>query len=442
MRAFLISSLLVVVARAGEPVFVETVLARTDCYVREPVTVTLRISYDEQFFARQAVQMFHQHFDLPVKVDAAWLSGSDGAVRNGSDTIRTSFALNDDGVRGVRVDDRVIGGRAYAVVELARTLTWARPGEVRLDAPALHYVFGTRFEEDFIHGRVATDQIRKTVRGKPLELYVRPLPAEGRPDGYTGAVGHFTVEAEASHTAVTVDEMFRLTLRIRGVGNFETFDAPRLDALEFFHVLGQVEASGRQSGKQGRTIRYDLTATSAYVKALPAIAFSYFDTRAPAGYRTVETRPIPITVRGGPDTGEDSAPTQPVERKSSPRRFFWVGLLLLAVAAALMWRVRKARTAEHPVVTAATDFRAAVDGDVAGAFTVYLAARLDCPAATVIGPGLGARLEASGVPRDAAVRATALVERLVGARYGGAAIDAEAHDAAQVLVDELERAWN
>ena len=434
MRALLLALVLTPCVWGQERVRVETLVARTDCFVQEQVNITLRISYDETFFAEHAVQMFHQHFDLPVKVEAPWLEGLKGVDPGGSDSVGVSFALNDDAAVGRRGAASSLSLRTWVEVDYERTLVPTQPGELRLAAPSLRYVYGNEFEDDFIHGRIATIQHAVTVRGKPLVLHVRPLPDAGRPAGFTGAVGHFSVEAHVGRTELDLNEPFRLTLRIRGVGNFESFRAPRLDSWKGLHLLGRVDDRGTQS----RTIGYDFVATTADVTTVPAVAFSYFDPRAPAGYRTVKTPPIALRIRGAADSPEQSQPPAAPEPESRVH-LGWIAAALLLAAGVILLRRRKVQQAAEDVVDATAEFRAAAVRDPADAFAGYLATRLGCSVATVIGPDLGARLESAGVNPDAAARAGAMVERLVGARYGGAAIDEVSRSDALALVEELER---
>ena len=74
-------------------------------------------------------------------------------------------------------------------------------------------------------------------------------------------------------------------------------------------------------------------------------------------------------------------------------------------------------------------------------FSAYLAARLSCPPAAVIGPGLAARLVRAGVPKECASRTAGLMEDAVGARYGGDAGESAGWAAAVGLVRELEASF-
>jgi hypothetical protein len=425
---------LVAVAGAGERVILETEVSRDTCYVHERFRLKLRIAYDRGFFEKHAVQMFSRELDVPVQVRAPWLDALDGAIlRRDAATAGASLALNDTIVEGVRGGDREVDGRAFAVVEITRTCVPLRAGELVLEAPRLRFAHATRFEEDFVHGRMALDRRDAVVVGRPRTLLVRALPEEGRPVEFTGAVGHgFEVHAEATPRSLEVGAVLELVLRIEGEGDLGLFDPPPLNGLSgAFHVYGSID----EKGATRRTITYDVAPLHAAVTEVPAIAFAWFDPRDPAGYRTVRSAPIPLTVA---DTGRSAQPEPPPAASSSPAAL--VAVLVLAVAlAVLLWARARRRRAPEPDPAAA--FHAHVGTDVAAALTAYLAARLQCRPAAVIGPDLAARLAAAGVPDSLATRTALLLEGLVATRYGATAPEDRAEDDARALVEELEAAF-
>lgn len=427
MRRALVVLLLAAGASAGDRVFVETVVERTECFLHEPVRVVLRIGFDRAFFERSAVQMFRREFDLPVQVEAAWLGELDGATWREAEPVADGVSLVLNGEAGVaaRGTEREVDGRRYAVVEIERTLLPERPGAVTLAAPVVRYVLATRFREDFFEGRVPVDRREESTRGAPVTIEVRALPEAGRPAGFTGAVGQFTVAAEAAPRTVDAGAPLKLLLRIGGEGNLARFETPRLDGLAGFHVYGMLD----DRAAPRRTITYDVAPLDGSVTEVPSIPFSYFDPRAEA-YRTARTEPIPLTVRGGA-----TPPGPPPAKTGRDGWRLWLWLALVAAALAFALLLQRREPARDVGALARFEQRAAAD--LAGAFTEYVAGRLDCPPAAVIAPDLEPRLVAAGVPRELAARAAALVERLVGARYGGKA-DEDAATEARTLVEAIE----
>ena len=131
------------------------------------------------------------------------------------------------------------------------------------------------------------------VASDPLRVAVRALASEKAPSGYSGAVGKFTVTALVEPKAVAVGQSFSLTLTVRGTGNFAVFKTPELPDLPGFRIRGRID--NRAKGQ--RSIRYDLAAMSDQVRAVPAIAFPYFDVEH-GRFETVRTSPVAISVAG------------------------------------------------------------------------------------------------------------------------------------------------
>ncbi|MHC4079570.1 MAG: hypothetical protein ACYST0_14150, partial [Planctomycetota bacterium] len=306
-----------------------------------------------------------------------------------------------------------------------------------------------------------------------------PLPTAGRPAEFTGAVGRFSVRAEANPLDPTVGGSLKLVLRIEGEGNLEVLDPPRLDELSGFHVFGKID--DRSKNTTHRTVTYDLAPLSMAVKAVPPIRFAFFDPTPPAGYRTVQTRRIPLTVGPLPagarrdllaagKTGRlvpgvndifdiktpAAEPRAAVPLAPSPV-LRWTVLLLPWLLVLLLWLWLRGRTQAEPHAVrargAAAAFRARVgrpDTDIGEAFAEFLAAHLDCSAAAVIAPDIGTRLEAAGLSKELAARAAALLESQVAARYDGAAATdgtpadgtpADGGEAVHALVEVLDASF-
>jgi len=429
--------ILLLLLAAGDRLSVDVVPERSTVWVHEPVRVTLRIAYDREWFDAHAVQPFPRELGVPLQVDAAWMRGVKGAriTAPGLPDHGATVALNDAVAVFARGEVREVGGRPWAVLETTRTLQADEPGVIELAAPVVRWVFASSFAEDFVHGRVPRDPAKGMAAGTPAAIRVLALPEEGRPPDFDGAVGRFAVHASAEPRTIEVGGMIRLELRIDGDGNLADFDTPRLDFLRGFHVYGALD----DRATPVRTIRYDLAPLDPLVEMIPAIPFTSFDPHEPAAYRTVRTEPIPITVEAGLGGTTTSRAPEPGKRiPTLPLVATGAAALALLLRAWFRHRRRRLDRAQD----AAGRFRtrlARPGADAAAALTDYLAARLECAPAAVIGPGLADRLRATGVDPDLAARAGALVERLTAARYGADDDAGDGARAARALVDELER---
>ena len=131
-----------------------------------------------------------------------------------------------------------------------------------------------------------------------LTVEVRPLPAEGKPEDFTGAVGSFEFNAAAKPAAVVAGEPVTLTMEIRGRGNVESVAPPQARGGDRFTVyepkLLTREISEDRS--RGRLVfEQVLVPRSTASTPLPAVVFSYFDP-ARRAYRRLTEGPFPLVV--------------------------------------------------------------------------------------------------------------------------------------------------
>jgi len=444
-------------ARAREPAaatraFVEVTTPRPEVYVHEPVPLRLRVGFDRAFFEAHAVPLFRQAMDVPVQVRASWIHALEGTTAlpvpetAGGPTL--SFALQDGVVRGRRVADVVRDGVPFTVIEVERRYLPERPGTLAVPAPSLRFAHATRFEEDFLGGRVALDREDVRVEGRPLVVEVRPLPEAGRPGEFVDAVGRFTLDASVARANGGARPLYRLTLVIRGEGNLATLTPPGPDRLPGFHVYGTID----DEGDPVRKVVHEIGPLDG-VTTVPSVPFAFFDPLPPAGYHVVRTPPLALG-GGVPGAPAPASPRPaPADHGDAGWVLVWlaVGLLLVALLATILGGRRRRPPTDEVADLAAQRARRATDavracagepdGELAHAYAEYLAAHLRLPTAAVIAPDLPVRLVAAGVPVELAADAADALERLVAARYGGRGFD-EASSRIARLVDRLDAAFH
>lgn len=320
--------------------FVEIALERDTVLVREPFTLRLRFGFEREFLRANLIQLFQRPLDVPAQLEAPWLEALEGALplEEPEPVVGARVALGERLVLATPLAERRDGERTYAVFELAQRFLATRTGELELAAPRMRFAQATRFEDDFVQGRLPLDRRDVFVRGGGARLAVRTLPEEGRPEGFSGAIGRFTLSAAAEPRELVAGEGLALTLVIETdgtLGDLSDCEPPRLDALAGFHVRGTlVERAPRRL-----SARYDLVPEGPGVDAVPPLEFAYFDTTPPAGYRVLASTPIPITVRPAPAAPERSH--EPSEAAPAARGLPLVvgGLALLVLLA--VWAVRR-----------------------------------------------------------------------------------------------------
>lgn len=278
---------------AAPPLFVEVDAPAAPVYVQQRVPLVVRIGYDAAFCREFAIPLFQQRLDQPFLVVLPWQQArEDRAVtlREGpADGVRV--AVGDRVQRFAPAGERTQDGRRYTLLELRADWLPLAGGEQPIEPVELRYAFASRFEDHLLRGRQPLDRQDAEVRSARRVLQVRELPAAGRPAGFQGAVGEFTVVARASAAAVPLGGTFTLEVEVAGPGNLDRMPPLPWPELPGFIVQGLVE----QRTPAARLGRFDVLAVREGAMAVPPVPFVFF---APVdgAYRTVQTAPVPLRV--------------------------------------------------------------------------------------------------------------------------------------------------
>ena len=129
-------------------------------------------------------------------------------------------------------------------------------------------------------------------------LTIRPIPEEGRPADFGGAVGSFEFAMDVRPRELKVGEPLTVSLRLQGAGNIAAAMPPAYrDADAFKAYEARQVGDTPDNAAEGGTKSFEqvvIPRTDA-LKELPALRFSFFDPAA-AQYRTVSAGPFPLVV--------------------------------------------------------------------------------------------------------------------------------------------------
>lgn len=159
--------------------------------------------------------------------------------------------------------------------------------------------FGNPLLDDFF-GQISLSPA--TIKSEPLAIEVLPLPEEGKPADFHGAVGAFTLHVDASPTQLSAGEPVTITTRVRGEGNQESIHAPiiELDPAQFKSYEPQPKVQAQTQGAlPEKAFEQVVIPLNSSVKEIPQVKFSYFDP-AQGRYETLTQGPIPLTVKAAP----------------------------------------------------------------------------------------------------------------------------------------------
>jgi hypothetical protein len=141
-----------------------------------------------------------------------------------------------------------------------------------------------------------------TVASDPLRLVVLPLPEEGRPPTFTGAVGQFSLRARLEPERLAAGEAAVLTLELHGTGSVKTLPPPALPEIVGVDAFtpteeSHVEVRGFTLGGYKR-FAWVLLPRQAGQLTIPEIEYPAFDPEA-GEYRTSTATVPPIQVEPG-----------------------------------------------------------------------------------------------------------------------------------------------
>lgn len=127
-------------------------------------------------------------------------------------------------------------GQRYSVNILKQTILFPEhAGNITIDPYGLSLAVrvqqqsnsGDIFDQIFGGG---TKDVRCKVSSPPVVIHVMPLPEEGKPAGYSGAVGSFSVESSVDKNELKANESLNYNLKITGTGNLALINAPDINA--------------------------------------------------------------------------------------------------------------------------------------------------------------------------------------------------------------------
>ncbi len=448
-------------AAGGPQVQVEVDLDRERAYVGQQVTLVYRI----------LTQMDITGLEL---VDALTYPG---------------FWVEDLKIPPNPVGRRVVrdGEEFTELMVIKKALFPTRSG--RLEIPSVTFSLGVRSSggdpfQGLFFGTTQTLYRKSPARA----VEAMPLPEQGRPASFGGAVGRYRLTVSPDRQEARVNDAIVLKVRVDGEGNVRTIAPLALPPLNDFKAYDpKVEEKSTAEGERLRGSKvwdFVLLPLAPGPQEIPALEFSFFDPEA-ARYQTLRSNPVRLQVaRAEAELGAPSAGVAPREvlpqradirhLKPTPERLadatrrtaksagFALALVLPALANVLLgaWRFRQERLGGDPGALRRRRARraarralarAAALGDgasaefydsVARALRQYVADKLDRSAAGLTQADVERALEEAAVPPAERTRLRGCLEACDRGRFTPASARPKARlelvEQARAAVESLE----
>lgn len=221
--------------------------------------------------------------------------------------------------------DTVINGVGYSVYTYRTTLSPLQAGELKVGPATVELVYEVIDDRQRLPGfgfgpMIAMGEPRKhDVRSQEVKVKALPLPTEGKPASFTGAVGDFTIQAAATPTELAVGDPLAVELIVEGIGNFDALNAPALTQPEGWRPYPprRYNVDGPQDPNQiaaflppGSPRRVGFSQVFVPEKQhpqLPPFELTFFSPTQKK-YITVNTQPVALNVKPGSAPAAESGP--------------------------------------------------------------------------------------------------------------------------------------
>ncbi|MEO7099896.1 MAG: BatD family protein [Luteolibacter sp.] len=169
---------------------------------------------------------------------------------------------------------------------------------------------------DQMNGRYIQKDVTLTSRDQELE--VRPLPTEGRPENFTGAVGEFKLDAANIPSEWHTGDPQQVTVGVSGQGNFALMKAPDLTPAEnwkSYKAKDEFTAGDEASFSGTKNFQFSAVPRKGGAQDV-GLTFSYFDPTV-GQYKTLASPMKKIQVAGADlvEEKKETPASQPEQAK-------------------------------------------------------------------------------------------------------------------------------
>jgi hypothetical protein len=263
--------------------FAEIVLPKKTAYVGEALPTELRLYVDAR---------------IPRQLDQMPQIQGEGFTKTKLQEPRQEVARRD--------------GREYLVYVFRTAIVPSKAGKIPIGPVEFNFIAQIprpqRSRQDpfsglldgFFGDRMFAQNERRSARAEAVELDVKPLPVQGRPEDFSGAVGEYQFTAGGSPAEVKVGDPITMRLHVTGRGSFDRVAAPVMTdttgwrsypaAAGTFNPADDLATAGTKTFEMAVIPEQPHT-------TMPEFQFSYFDPAAEK-YVTLKSAPIPLRVTG------------------------------------------------------------------------------------------------------------------------------------------------
>ena len=245
----------------GDNIFIRTIVSKTNVHEQEALVLSYKL-----YFAGVDVAQFTNNTKLPEF---------------------EGFLKQEIEQGDIQTELEHYNGRNYQTAVLYQTLLYPqRSGDIKIDPAQFEAVLRVQVRQqvrsifDDFFGSYTN--VTRALTAPGVTIHSEALPS-GKPAGFSGGVGQFSISGDISATDTKANEAVTVRLTIQGTGNMKMVKSPAIDWPEGFETYDPKVTNKLKQTTQGmsgtREIEYLAIPRSAGNYTIPAVTFSWFDTR-------------------------------------------------------------------------------------------------------------------------------------------------------------------
>lgn len=211
----------------------------------------------------------------------------------------------DDGQRHETKPAR-LGGRDYTLTEVRTLLYPMSAGEVVIPSAAVSF-------------QPAPFSPPLHIKSNELTLRIKALPEKGKPAGFSGLVGKFSIETSITPKSGAVGQPLTLAVTVSGRGALHAIPKPANPAIDAERYDPEIKDSfhrGVRGSEGSRIFNYIIVPKNEGTLTIPPFPLTFFNP-ATAAYETIQSAPLAVHVAGAAGIAAPAALAPPQKIKSS-----------------------------------------------------------------------------------------------------------------------------
>ncbi|MCF6313554.1 MAG: BatD family protein [Verrucomicrobiales bacterium] len=263
----------------------------------------LTLDASKPYFLRLTTPKTSLYVNQIVPLDlTAFVRGQSSIYEIGAPNLKNEGLVIKPFQRNVAQGNLVIDGYEYSTAKIQGSVYPIQPGEQILKSAELRCRFIDRNARSGGGLRsLFTQTVTRTLQSNALSFDVKPLPKEGKPSTFSGAVGNFDMEIHASPLKLQSGDPISIDITITGVGNFDALAAPTFlsegsSQWRTYEARKIIDPNEKSDGVlSGKCTFTQIVIPSGDITELPPFEISFFDPETEQ-YVTRRSQAIPLEI--------------------------------------------------------------------------------------------------------------------------------------------------